>query len=348
MNIFRLPSYFRIFGIFFFLLASGFSIHYFIEKGFSQNFYKRTLAIAVVILGIAFWSKKKASIFGQALFEKNGKFEISSDAHFYANISTQGFLHFMLLLLLSFGFIFLKKDMTKKGLLLFVACLDLFFSTQLNISSTVVSDANPMEINQAFHYYSPEEFPLPPIDQPFKNLHKRANFDYVSLHINLNHFHKIPSPDGASPVYFNWSAKAIENGIFQKTIENPLVFGVEKVGVEGKIEAATIDTLSFEKINLLNFSPNQIEMESNFSKPMHLVFLQHYHPDWKVFINEKEASIIRCNETFLAVKITEGKQKVRFIFEPRVEITTFYISLVSWALTSLFLITMLLRRRNKD
>ena len=348
MDIFRLPTYFRIFGIFFMLIASGFSINYFLKKDLSERLYKKTLAAAVAILTITLWAKNNASIHSQAFVDRNGEFELTADAQFYNNIFTQGSLHFMLLLLLSIGLLFLKKNHLRKGLLLSVACVDLFFATQFNISSTVIHDVKPKQINEAFHYFSPEEYPLPPINQPFEKLHRVANFDYVHLHINLNHFHKIPSPNGASPAYFKWSAAAMEEGFFQKTIQHPLVFAAEKISAEGIIEEETIDTLSFEKIKILHFSPNQMELESDFIKPMSIVFLQNYHPDWKVYLNEKETSIIQCNGTFLAVKIPEGKQKIRFAFEPRVEVWSFYGSVVSWVVILLLFVTMLLRKRNKD
>jgi len=282
------------------LIVSGFSINYFLQKELKNNLYKKTLAAAIVILGIVLWAKYQVSIYGQAWIKRNDEFELSADAQFYNNIFTQGSLHFMLLILVSIGLIFLKKNHLRKGLLLAVACVDLFFAAQFNISSTIIHDVKPQKVNEAFHYFSPEEYPLPEINKPFEKLHRVANFDYVHLHINLNHFHKIPSPDGASPAYFKWTAAAIANGLYQKSIKHPLVFATEKISAEGIINEETIDTLSFEKINLLHFSPNQIELESNFTKPMSLVFLQNYHPDWKVFVNEKENKIIQCNGTFLA------------------------------------------------
>ena len=347
MDIFRLPTYFRIFGVFFFLIASGFSINYFVKTDLSKEFYKKTLAAAVVILGVIIWVKSNASIYGQAFVEINGKYELTTEAQFYNNIFTQGSLHFMLLVLISIGLVFLKKSSFRKGLLLIVACIDLFFATQFNISSTVIHDVDPKIVNEKFHYYSPKEYPLPPINQPFKNLHRAANFDYVHLHINLNHFHKIPSPNGASPAYFKWSAAAMADSLFQKTILNPIVFVAEKISTDGVIEESTIDTLSFERINLLHYSPNQIELECDFIKPEFIVFLQNYHPDWNVYVNEKEASIIQTNGTFLGVKISEGKQKIKFAFEPEVEVKAFYGSVMSWVLVFLFFTIMILRKKRK-
>ena len=49
----------------------------------------------------------------------------------------------------------------------------------------------------------------------------------------------------------------MEKGLFQKTIKNPLIFAARDINPEGIIDEVTIDSFSFKKIQLLNFSPNQ-------------------------------------------------------------------------------------------
>ena len=346
MDIFRLSTYFRSIGIFCLLIASGFSIDYFFNKISQQYIYKYLLIASIVILSIALWAKNKgATINGGMMIERNGNWDLVPEAQFFNNIGTQGLLHFMLLFLLSIGLIFLKKKTFQKALLLFVVSLDLFFAVQLNIKSTVVHNFKTKEVTSIFDYHSPDEYPLPPINVPFKKLHRVANFDYVHLHVNLNHFHKIPSPDGASPVYFKWVAAAMEEGIYQKTIEYPLVFAAENINDNGMINETTIDTLSFQKIKIEKYTPNKMELTTNFSKSMELVFLQNYHPDWKAYINGEEKEVKICNKTFLSITIPDGNQKVEFAFEPKVEILSFYGSVVSWIAVGVFFITILFRRK---
>ena len=345
MDIFRLPSYFRIFGIFFCLIASGFALNYFFTQREKQNIYKYIITLGILILSISFWAKNKANIDGGAMVERNGKWELLSDAQFFSNIGSQGLMHFMLLLMLAVGLFFLKKKSFHKGLLLAVVIVDLFFAVQFNISTTVFHDINPRSVNSAFYQYSPEEYPIPPIDQPFKNLHRVANFDFVHLHINLNHFHKIPTPDGASPIHFKWANEANEDGLYKKTIQYPLIFGAAEIDTEGIVNESSIDTLSFEKIKITKFTPNQMEVETNFSKPMNLAYLQIYHPDWCVYLNGEKEMPILCNKIFLSTHIPKGKNLVRFSFEPKVEKMTFYGSVVSWLAAGLFFITLLFRKR---
>lgn len=320
LEVFRLPTYFRIFGIFFLLIVSGISLNSFFNHEKNDNakilLWKYILGITLIILAISLWAK----------------FKVYTDveANIYNNISFQGLTHVILLTSILLGFYFFKKENLKKGLLLGVVIIDLFFSVQLNISSTVIHDINAKEVNTAFYRYSPKEYPLPNIKEPFQNLHRVANFDFVHLHVNLNHFHKIPTPDGASPLYFEWVGNAMEKGIYQKTIQNPLVFGVEKFSNDGQIIEETIDTLSFEKIKVINFSPNQIEFETSFDKNVFLVYLQNYHPDWKVFVDDTEKQLTLCNDVFLSVQLDPGYRKVKFVFDPTIERLSFYGTLLSW------------------
>jgi len=344
MDIFRLPSYFRIFGIFFFLIASGFALNYFFNKKNQQYIYKYLIGLGLFILGISFWAKNQAFIDGGTMFERNGKWELLSDAQFFSNIGSQGLLHFMLLFILALGLFFFRKKSFQNVLLFAIVSIDLFFAVQFNISTTVIHDVNPKFVNKAFDRYSPKKYPLPSIDQPFKKLHRVANFDYEHLHVNLNHFHKIPTSEGASPLHFKWVNQATEEGLYQKSIEHPLVFAASQISADGLLIESSVDTLSFEKINIINFSPNQIELETNFSQPMHLIYLQNYHPDWKVYVNEEIKFPVLINKVFLSSFIPKGKNKVRFSFEPRIEKMTFYGSLISWIVVGLFFITILFRR----
>ncbi len=330
MDIFRLPSYFRIIGIFFFLIASGFVLDSFFYQKSQQYIYKPILAIAVLILGVSFWAKNKANVDGGTMVERNGKWELLADAQFFSNISTQGLLHFILLLIVVLGFFFLKKKSFQKGLLLAIVSVDLFFSVQLNVRATVVHDVNPKIVNEAFYKFSPKDYPIPPLDQPFKNLHRVANFDFVHLHVNLNHFHKIPTPNGGSPLHFKSTNEASQDDLYQKTIEYPLIFAAEEMSSNGILTESTIDTLSFQKLKITKFTPNQIDVETDFTQPMVLVYLQNYHPDWKVYVNGKEENPALCNKTFLSTSIPHGKNGIRFSFEPEIEKMTFYGWGVSW------------------
>ncbi|HFC01046.1 MAG TPA: hypothetical protein ENJ53_09610, partial [Phaeodactylibacter sp.] len=336
MSIFRLSSYFRLFGMFFLLIVGGFSLDYFFQKNNHQKLSKYFLVVAVFFLGVGLWAKNKAFTLSELFGNGDKKSDEFKEIIFYNHISLQSFLHFGLLVLLALGFYFFRKNSFKKGLLLLVASADLFFAAQLNMFATVIDDVSPREVNAAFYQYSPSEYPLPPIDRPFEKLHRVANFDYVHIHVNLNHFHKIPTPRGFSPIIFKSMAAAEQEGVFQKTIKHPLLFGTEKISENGQIIEATIDTLSFEKIKIKKFTPNQMTIETNFDQPMFLVFLQNYHPDWKGYVNEKEAKLNRCNTTFMSVAIGAGNQKVRFAFEPRVEKIAFWISALSWLVVVAF------------
>ncbi|MEM6963340.1 MAG: hypothetical protein AAF573_01160 [Bacteroidota bacterium] len=348
LDVFRLPSYFRIFGIFFLLIVSGFAINFFFKKEngkrYDRSLWKYFLGVALVILSISFWARRHVGIIQKEISGSPDQVATTAEIDFYGNVSYQGLIHVLLLVFLGLGFYFLKKEKLKRGLFLGVVVMDLFFSAQLNVASTVVHAVDARVVNTAFHRHSPEVYPLPDIELPFRQLHKVANFDFVHLHINLNHFHKVPTPDGSSPLYFKWVGEAMQKGTYQQAIQNPLVFGVEEIAKEEKITEEKIDTLSYEKIKLISFSPNQVELETSFGKEMKLVYLQNYHPDWKVFVDEIERRPMIFEDTFLSVLLEGESKRIKFVFDPRAEKLSFYGTLSSW----LVILFILVFRKRKE
>jgi len=338
MDVFRFPSYFRGIGMFFLIIGSGVAMEHFFSKKISRTTIRYFVLFSLSILALSLWGK-----FGVSASQSS-----EAKVHFFEHLSKQGWIHFGLLATLILGFLFLKKNENRKVLFLVLVSADLIFATQLNRTSTITHDIGTKKVNSAFHYYSPKEYPLPDLKVPFKKLHRVANWDYEHLHVNLNHFHKIPSPEGNSPIYFKRTAQAMANGIYQRTIENyPLIFAAEEMDRGGLILESTVDTFSFEKIVLEKFTPNQMKFSTNFSKPMHLVFLQNYHPDWKAFLNEKPNRIRIANQNFLSIKIPSGNQKIHFAFRPKFGKISFWISWCGWVFVSVFFITIYLRKIKK-
>lgn len=80
------------------------------------------------------------------------------------------------------------------------------------------------------------------------------------------------------------------------------------------------------------YQEGRIEMEVNLASNGYLVFSEHYYPGWKAYLDGKRTPIIRANYVFRAVQVSEGKHKVRFIFEPE----SFYFGVVLASLALIF------------
>lgn len=67
----------------------------------------------------------------------------------------------------------------------------------------------------------------------------------------------------------------------------------------------------------------------NNTQPSMLVFSEIWYPGWKAFVNSKPVKLYRANYCFMAVPISDGKNKVELKFEPNTFFTGLYISLLT-------------------
>ncbi len=82
--------------------------------------------------------------------------------------------------------------------------------------------------------------------------------------------------------------------------------------------ASAANALIIEKDNLqfsvLDFNANRVKLRTNFSTRKFLVFNDCYYPGWRVFINKKEATLLRANIAFKGVWVQSGQQEIEFVF----------------------------------
>jgi hypothetical protein len=85
------------------------------------------------------------------------------------------------------------------------------------------------------------------------------------------------------------------------------------------------------------FTPNRLDVVITSEEPGTYSLFQNYYPNWKLYVDGKEAPIIRCNISFMGFKLNRGTHSVSFQYKaPAVKIA-FLISLIS-LLTILFFI----------
>jgi uncharacterized membrane protein YfhO len=76
-----------------------------------------------------------------------------------------------------------------------------------------------------------------------------------------------------------------------------------------------------------------------------LVVSDSYYPGWKVFVDGKEARILKANYAFRAVKVPAGRHKVRFVYLPESFFKGLKISGFSLGLVALIVVWDFLARR---
>jgi hypothetical protein len=82
---------------------------------------------------------------------------------------------------------------------------------------------------------------------------------------------------------------------------------------------------STNSVEFASYAPKRIVLRANASSPALLLLNDKYEPNWKVWVDGKSESLLRCNYLMRGVYVQPGPHTVEFRFEPPTG--TFYVSL---------------------
>ena len=108
---------------------------------------------------------------------------------------------------------------------------------------------------------------------------------------------------------------------------NSIVFE-ENPGVE--LETTGVGVYNDEWARITEGSINGFDLECNLQEPGFVFLSENFYPSWNAYENGKEISILRCDYTFRAVFLEEGKHTVHFEFESIPLKAGFTITLLSF------------------
>jgi hypothetical protein len=80
-------------------------------------------------------------------------------------------------------------------------------------------------------------------------------------------------------------------------------------------------------VEFASYAPKDVVLNAKASSPSILLLNDHYDPNWKVYVDAKPESLLRCNYLMRGVHLAPGTHKVEFRFEPSTN--TFYVSLAA-------------------
>lgn len=84
-----------------------------------------------------------------------------------------------------------------------------------------------------------------------------------------------------------------------------------------------------DKIDLVKYSPNKIELNTDSFESSLLFLSDNYYSGWKALIDGKEEKILRSDYSFRAVPLPSGKHNVIFSYEPKIFFLSLKISIFS-------------------
>jgi len=85
------------------------------------------------------------------------------------------------------------------------------------------------------------------------------------------------------------------------------------------------------QVKILRYLPNRIDIETRSMKSGYLLLNETYYPGWRAFVDNQETKLYRANYNFKAIRISEGKHQVSFVFDPlsfKIGATISFITLI--------------------
>lgn len=92
-------------------------------------------------------------------------------------------------------------------------------------------------------------------------------------------------------------------------------------------------------VEITDYRPKYVKLKARALTPAVLLLNDRIDPNWKVWVDQKPAPLLRCNYLMRGVSLTPGDHSIEFRFRPRR--TTLYVSLCAWGagiLTAGFLV----------
>ena len=373
MNLFLSAAYIRIFGLFAFILLSANYIAHF-EKNM-ENEKNKIVAVGLIFLSILLfliiYSAYKTTIndFKQ-LLQFNSYQAILKNMTFHQHVLLQAVFQFAIVSLFIFVIIFYKRFQYPVYLLVILFASEIFVSTQLNMSTTVIDINHKPYRMQKDLSLCPDKFPIPINDkiifndqqhaffQPFwRNTYiftKQVSFDSFSS-FKLNSFSKL---DG---YYHNLKNAVLNNHLFYFSDKIlPLkLFSDSSIETKNKTKFLYLSDKDFsalsdkmvasndsDKITILKFLPSEVAIETKTQNDQFLTMLQTNFKGWKAFIDDKYTPIYTSNFNYRTVFLPKGNHIVRYEYKNKRILILYIISNAFFILSLLFLLSYWLRRKN--
>jgi hypothetical protein len=342
MNMFRFASLFRLFTIFFLILAAGFSIEKLISgMNFGRKFMQYislTGALLIVFLIVMYFNIDKWMF--KALIT-DGFWYFDTIAGIGEKVFFQGVIFFGLVCILLL-FLWRRKEWGGRILVL-VIFAEMIISVQLNINATVVYPYSPEPIENQLKKLS-AGFPVPSLNYTMKNTNDSTmGKNMWFLWHNLGELNKIPSGSSFSPYKLNTIQTAIKKNTLDAIIDHPLVFLAKSMTKSGWVDTSTILKTDPESIQITRFDPGNIEIITHTDTTLLLVLLQNYYPYWNSTIDDVKNEILLVNDSFMAVRLQKGDHHVKFEFRSSKIVFVFWISFLTWVLGLVMIIYVLVK-----
>ncbi|MFH1962295.1 MAG: YfhO family protein [bacterium] len=98
---------------------------------------------------------------------------------------------------------------------------------------------------------------------------------------------------------------------------------------------------------ILKYSLNEVIIHTELKQPGILVLTDTWYPGWQAYIDDKKTKIYIADYIFRAIELTEGKHRIRFVYQPKSILYGMIITLGTLGVLVIAL-SILIRKRRKE
>jgi uncharacterized membrane protein YfhO len=359
-DLFRHPAIFRIYAIFFLIIAMGYSLNYLSENPLKKDRFLVILKWALFFFGglILSSSLKTNYTLVDDYFTDLLHLREKSVLNLSGHVLIQSVIQFILLLL---AYYFIKKKGFASRQLIILIFIDLFLATQLNAPRTIYYNI-PFSEFQSYYSGMPEGLSNQDLDENMDNINNKSVAPKQrGLYENLNSYAKRTAYDGYNPFKFKDFIELRKSGLMPSILANPLFYiadSLNSISAEvpstinsGKAYLSEDDFKTFRylktrgELSNLQIGYNSFRIDSRFSADGMLFLNQNFNPNWEAYINGERTEILKANVALMAFEVPKGKHSIEIIYENQVVEITFYIGMLTFLLGAIISLIIVYTRK---
>lgn len=359
-DLFRHPAIFRIYAIFFLIIAMGYGLNYLSENPLKKDRFLVILKWALFFFGglIISSSLKTNYTLVDDYFTDLLHLREKSVLNLSGHILIQSVIQFGLLL--SAYFIIRKKGFVSRQLLVLIF-IDLFLAIQLNAPRTIYYNI-PFSEFQSYYAGMPEGLSNQDLTDKMENINnKNVSPKQRGLYENLNSYAKRTAYDGYNPFKFKDFIELRKSGLMPSILANPLFYIADSLSsysaevpstiTSGKAYLSEDDFKTFRylktrgKLSNLQIGYNNFRIDSQFSADGMLFLNQNFNPNWEAYINGERTEILKANVALMAFEVPKGKHSIEIKYENQIVEIAFYISMLTFFLGAIISLIIVYTRK---
>ncbi len=328
LNLFRFPTLFRLYAIFFVLLSAAKSLDMLLKRDGAKSWFflfwliNVALFALITVIGVFGFPNWRYKVIFQEGWIEFVKIAERTDLFF---------LQIAVLFAITAGaaiVIWRKREWFNKAIITAII-LEISCAALMNNYGTVMEDRSISESHKGI-INAVQGYPIPSLTEAtgtYTDVYHAPSFNY--LWKNLSMYRKTPTSGGISPYTLNTTQQAINEGVYEDAIKRPILYTTNRIDQHYMVDTLSLNT-SGDRIKITSFDPNQITVHIDADTSCILVYNQNYYPSWRVRVDGTMQTTYNVDQTFLGARIAPGKHEVQFRFEPNRVIRASWISFTAW------------------